>query len=157
LFYAASALLKLQQMYGLIPRIQVRYASRATCFQLQPVNMCTEQRCNFFCCSSGMSFAITWLHGALCFETRRNVVGFTPLLLQGKGPEAEAVMKMAVRMRREDPLPAAAAATCRIHRAVLLDREVDPITPMVTQITFEGLIDEVTGIKHGSAPYTPSR
>ncbi|WIA30196.1 hypothetical protein OEZ86_000288 [Tetradesmus obliquus] len=97
LFYAASALLKLQQMYGLIPR------------------------------------------------------------LQGKGPAAKAVMDMAVRMRREAPLPAAAAAACRIHRAVLLDREVDPITPMVTQITFEGLIDEVTGIKHGSAPYTPSR
>uniref|UniRef100_A0A383V6D1 Sec1-like protein n=1 Tax=Tetradesmus obliquus TaxID=3088 RepID=A0A383V6D1_TETOB len=97
LFYAASALLKLQQMYGLIPR------------------------------------------------------------LQGKGPAAKAVMDMAVRMRREAPLPAAAAAACRIHRVVLLDREVDPITPMVTQITFEGLIDEVTGIKHGSAPYTPSR
>jgi hypothetical protein len=79
------------------------------------------------------------------------------LLVQGKGPAAKAVMEMAVRMRKEAPLPAAAAAACRIHRAVLLDREVDLITPMVTQITFEGLIDEVTGIKHGSAPYTPSR
>eukprot|EP00882_Tetradesmus_deserticola_P022409 GHRQ01024313.1.p1 GENE.GHRQ01024313.1~~GHRQ01024313.1.p1 ORF type:complete len:362 (+),score=158.49 GHRQ01024313.1:506-1591(+) len=77
--------------------------------------------------------------------------------LQGMGPAAKAVMEMAVRMRREAPLPAAAAVACRIHRAVLLDREVDPATPMVTQITFEGLIDEVTGIKHGSAPYTPSR
>lgn len=28
---------------------------------------------------------------------------------------------------------------------------------MVTQITFEGLIDEVTGIKNGSVTYTPSR
>lgn len=64
---------------------------------------------------------------------------------------------MLLRMRREAPLPASAAAGCRISRAVLLDREVDPLTPMVTQITFEGLIDEVTGIRHGSIAYTPSR
>lgn len=77
--------------------------------------------------------------------------------LQGKGPAAEAVKTMAIKMRKETPLPAAAAAACRIHRAILLDRDVDPITPMVTQITFEGLIDEVTGIRNGSVAYTPSR
>lgn len=43
------------------------------------------------------------------------------------------------------------------QRAIILDREVDFVTPMVTQITFEGLIDEVTGIKNGSVTYTPSR
>jgi hypothetical protein len=44
-----------------------------------------------------------------------------------------------------------------MQRAIILDREVDFVTPMVTQITFEGLIDEVTGIKNGSVTYTPSR
>ncbi len=76
---------------------------------------------------------------------------------QGKGPAAAAVKDMALRLRRESPLPPAAAAACRIHRAVLLDREVDPVTPLLTQITFEGLIDEVTGIRHGSVSYTPGR
>ena len=37
-----------------------------------------------------------------------------------------------------------------ISRAVFIDREVDLVTPMMTQITFEGLIDEVTGIKYGA-------
>jgi hypothetical protein len=64
---------------------------------------------------------------------------------------------MLVKMRKETPLPPAAAAASHIQRAILLDREVDFITPMVTQITFEGLIDEVTGIKNGSVTYTPSR
>jgi len=64
---------------------------------------------------------------------------------------------MLVKMRKETPLPPAAAAASHIQRAIILDREVDFITPMVTQITFEGLIDEVTGIKNGSVSYTPSR
>ena len=33
---------------------------------------------------------------------------------------------------------------------VLLDREVDCVTPMCTQLTFEGLVDETLGIKNGS-------
>lgn len=76
---------------------------------------------------------------------------------QGKGPAAAAVKDIAIKLRKETPLPAAAAATCRIHRAIILDRDSDVVTPMVTQITFEGLIDEVTGIKHGSVGYTPSK
>lgn len=77
--------------------------------------------------------------------------------MQGKGPAASAVKDMLVKMRKEIPLPPAAAAASQIQRAIILDREVDFITPMVTQITFEGLIDEVTGIKNGSVTYTPSR
>ena len=33
---------------------------------------------------------------------------------------------------------------------MLLDREVDCVTPMCTQLTFEGLVDETLGIKNGS-------
>lgn len=64
---------------------------------------------------------------------------------------------MLVKMRREAPLPPAAAAASRIQRAIILDREVDFVTPMVTQITFEGIIDEITGIKNGAVAYTPSK
>ncbi len=38
---------------------------------------------------------------------------------------------------------------------ILIDREVDLVTPMMTQITFEGLIDEVTGIKYGAVAWQP--
>ena len=43
----------------------------------------------------------------------------------------------------------------KVDRLVLIDRDVDMATPMCTQITFEGLIDEITGIKSGSVPWNP--
>ncbi|KXZ47472.1 hypothetical protein GPECTOR_35g910 [Gonium pectorale] len=96
--------------------------------------------------------------------------------VQGKGPAATAVRDMCFRMRRESPGLLAAPPPPsggsqlgvgsggaggggvglgggRIDRMILLDREVDLVTPMMTQITFEGLIDEITGIKHGTVPW----
>ncbi|KAG1659726.1 hypothetical protein FOA52_012266 [Chlamydomonas sp. UWO 241] len=77
--------------------------------------------------------------------------------LQGKGPAAVAVRDMCIRMRRESPVLSAPSASTSslISRAVIIDREVDVITPMMTQITFEGLIDEVTGIRNGTVPWVP--
>ena len=36
----------------------------------------------------------------------------------------------------------------KIDSLVVLDRRVDMITPMLTQLTYEGLIDEMIGIKN---------
>ena len=33
---------------------------------------------------------------------------------------------------------------------ILIDRAVDMITPLCTQLTYEGLVDEILGIKNGS-------
>lgn len=88
---------------------------------------------------------------------------------QGKGPAAVAVRDMCIRMRRESPAATAGAGADGfaagaaagggggglVSRAILIDREVDIVTPMMTQITFEGLIDEVTGIRNGAVPYVP--
>eukprot|EP00197_Chlamydomonas_leiostraca_P007999 CAMPEP_0202864156 /NCGR_PEP_ID=MMETSP1391-20130828/4509_1 /ASSEMBLY_ACC=CAM_ASM_000867 /TAXON_ID=1034604 /ORGANISM="Chlamydomonas leiostraca, Strain SAG 11-49" /LENGTH=286 /DNA_ID=CAMNT_0049543869 /DNA_START=559 /DNA_END=1416 /DNA_ORIENTATION=+ len=51
--------------------------------------------------------------------------------LTGKGPAAAAVRDMVVRMRHENPglLAPVAGAPPRIARAILLDREVDLVTP----------------------------
>ncbi len=38
----------------------------------------------------------------------------------------------------------------RISRVILIDREADLVTPCMSQITLEGLIDEVSGIRGGS-------
>ncbi|KAF8069504.1 VPS33 [Scenedesmus sp. PABB004] len=132
LFHTATALLKLQQAFGLIPRLQA--CRRRALAAPRP-------RC---------------LRGARRRDVTRLPAAAAPAA-QGKGPAATAVRDILVKLRRESPLPPAAAAACRIHRAVLIDREVDPVTPLLTQITFEGLIDEVTGIRHGSAPVTPGR
>lgn len=34
---------------------------------------------------------------------------------------------------------------------ILLDRQVDPLSPLVTQLTYEGLIDEFLGITNSKA------
>lgn len=36
-----------------------------------------------------------------------------------------------------------------INCLILIDRQVDLITPLVTQLTFEGFLDEIFGIKAG--------
>ncbi len=35
-----------------------------------------------------------------------------------------------------------------IDSLIILDRSVDMVTPMLTQLTYEGLIDEFIGIEH---------
>lgn len=35
---------------------------------------------------------------------------------------------------------------------IVLDRKVDMITPLLTQLTYQGLIDEVVGIKNCTSP-----
>lgn len=42
------------------------------------------------------------------------------------------------------------AGSLAIDELILIDREVDCVTPMCTQLTYEGLLDEVLGIKNGS-------
>ena len=39
----------------------------------------------------------------------------------------------------------------QIDAVVLLDRTVDLMTPLSTQLTYEGLIDEIYGITHSEA------
>lgn len=36
----------------------------------------------------------------------------------------------------------------RIDSLIILDRHVDMVTPLLTQLTYEGLIDELIGIKN---------
>jgi hypothetical protein len=63
-----------------------------------------------------------------------------PALPQGKGPAAAAVKDILLKLRREmGPLPAGALAQPRIDRLVLIDREVDLATPLVTQVGGWGL------------------
>lgn len=49
-----------------------------------------------------------------------------------------------------DQMCGAAAGGSRIDQLVLVDRVVDLISPMCTQLTYEGLIDETLHIKNGT-------
>jgi hypothetical protein len=37
----------------------------------------------------------------------------------------------------------------QVDSLIIIDRSVDWVTPMCTQLTFEGLLDEYVGVKNG--------
>ena len=56
-------------------------------------------------------------------------------------------------VRQELEKPQASTANQKmdpnIDALILLDRNLDLVTPLSTQLTYEGLIDEIYGIRHG--------
>ncbi|OZJ04384.1 hypothetical protein BZG36_02405 [Bifiguratus adelaidae] len=76
----------------------------------------------------------------------------------GKGDCAQQLCDMLLRMRREQAViddnsythsanPTESISTI-IDQIIIIDRSVDLVTPLCTQLTYEGLIDELKGIHH---------
>ena len=67
----------------------------------------------------------------------------------GRGPAASKVWDLMKRLDREeeDSKPNNPQSST-IEHLFLLDRSIDLLTPLVTQLTYEGLIDEIFGIKN---------
>lgn len=76
--------------------------------------------------------------------------------ITGKGDNAKRVAELLSRMRQE---LLAGEATSEFDKSglapstttegiIIIDREVDMVTPLLTQLTYEGLIDEVFGIQN---------
>ncbi len=81
--------------------------------------------------------------------------GLFPRIL-GKGDNARKLANLLLRGRKE--LDADEAATqytslpsTSIEQLIIIDRNVDFATVMLTQLTYEGLIDELVGVKHNRA------
>lgn len=73
--------------------------------------------------------------------------------LTGKGDKAKTLADMLLRMRQEAIIDSRTALygvgqSQSIESLIIIDREVDFITPLLTQLTYEGLIDEKYGIKN---------
>jgi hypothetical protein len=73
--------------------------------------------------------------------------------LTGKGDKAKVLADMLLRMRQESIIDSRTALygvgqSQSIESLIIIDREVDFITPLLTQLTYEGLIDEKYGIKN---------
>lgn len=71
------------------------------------------------------------------------------LKVTGRGPAASKVWELLERLNREEEdksLPVSGSVV--IEHLLLLDRSVDLLSPLVTQLTYEGLIDEIYGIKY---------
>lgn len=78
----------------------------------------------------------------------QSTFGLIPTI-HGKGDCAHQVFQLMQRMRREQDAFAFEAGTIpEIDSLVLIDRTVDKVTPLLTQLTYEGLIDELYGIKN---------
>ncbi|XP_037796151.1 vacuolar protein sorting-associated protein 33A-like [Penaeus monodon] len=79
----------------------------------------------------------------LVAESLMSIQGIFGLIpnIYGKGHAAKQVYELMVRMRREmggnEP-----QVTPQIDQLILIDRSVDLITPLATQLTYEGLIDQ---------------
>ncbi|KAI1407067.1 vacuolar protein sorting 33A-like protein [Hypoxylon sp. FL1857] len=77
----------------------------------------------------------------------------------GKGDNAKRVAELLTRMRQEILAGDDANESARsgltpsntIESVIIIDREVDFVTPLLTQLTYEGLIDEVWGIQNNQA------
>ncbi|KAL8752909.1 MAG: hypothetical protein Q9199_005412 [Rusavskia elegans] len=83
--------------------------------------------------------------------------GLFPRII-GKGDNGRRLMELLLRMRSEAAADENAATSRRgmmpsssIESLVIIDREVDMVTPLLTQLTYEGLIDEMFGIKNNQA------
>ncbi|RYP54731.1 hypothetical protein DL768_000555 [Monosporascus sp. mg162] len=74
----------------------------------------------------------------------------------GKGDNAKRVAELLSRMRQEilagedtsETTKAGLTPSNTSESVIIIDREVDFVTPLLTQLTYEGLIDEVFGIQN---------
>ncbi|KAI0225757.1 Vacuolar protein sorting-associated protein 33A [Lamellibrachia satsuma] len=78
--------------------------------------------------------------------TLQTLYGVIPNIY-GKGELAKHVVDMMLRMRRET-VSTEQQITPQIDNLLILDRMVDPLTPLLSQLTYEGLIDELFGIQN---------
>lgn len=78
--------------------------------------------------------------------------------ITGKGDNAKRLSDLLVRMRQEaiageqgSDSKFALSQSTTIESLIVIDREVDYATPLLTQLTYEGLIEEVVGIQNNQA------
>ncbi|KAA0716273.1 Vacuolar protein sorting-associated protein 33A [Triplophysa tibetana] len=94
-------------------------------------------------------------HTAKGLMTLQALYGTIPQIF-GKGECARHVANMMLRMKRE--FAGTLIPTLPVFDTLLLlDRNVDLLTPLATQLTYEGLIDEVYGITNGYVKLPPEK
>ncbi|ONI23803.1 hypothetical protein PRUPE_2G209100 [Prunus persica] len=70
--------------------------------------------------------------------------------VRAKGKSSVRVADILNRMQAEEPVNSPDMVVPEINTLVLLDREVDMVTPMCSQLTYEGLLDEFLHINNGA-------
>ncbi|WOL09655.1 vacuolar protein-sorting-associated protein [Canna indica] len=70
--------------------------------------------------------------------------------VRAKGKASTKVTEILNSLQVEEPINSADMGIPEINTLILLDREVDMVTPMCFQLTYEGLLDEILQINNGS-------
>ncbi|KAI4384398.1 hypothetical protein MLD38_002562 [Melastoma candidum] len=70
--------------------------------------------------------------------------------VRAKGKSSVRVADILNRMQAEEPVNSSDIVVPEINTLIILDREVDMITPMCSQLTYEGLLDEFLHVNNGS-------
>ncbi|CAL5018239.1 unnamed protein product [Urochloa decumbens] len=70
--------------------------------------------------------------------------------VRAKGVASTKAAELLNNMQQEDPVNMDDMGIPEINTVILLDREVDMVTPMCSQLTYEGLLDEMLQINNGS-------
>ncbi|KAG7196607.1 hypothetical protein KM043_013095 [Ampulex compressa] len=71
--------------------------------------------------------------------------------ITGRGPAANKVWELLERLNKEEEdSKEMSMPSNTIQHLLILDRSVDLLSPLVTQLTYEGLIDEIYGIKYNT-------
>ncbi|KAF9225343.1 ATP binding protein, partial [Gyrodon lividus] len=88
-------------------------------------------------------------NSALALDVLQKTYGQFPRIL-GKGNYASKLATLLTRSLPEQPSASVDPLTppAPFDSLIILDRHVDMITPLLTQLTYEGLIDELIGIKN---------
>ncbi|XP_059628339.1 vacuolar protein-sorting-associated protein 33 homolog [Cornus florida] len=70
--------------------------------------------------------------------------------VRAKGKASVRVADILNRMQAEEPVNLSDMGVPEINTLILIDREVDMVTPMCTQLTYEGLLDEFLRVSNGA-------
>ncbi|KAJ8765964.1 hypothetical protein K2173_020480 [Erythroxylum novogranatense] len=70
--------------------------------------------------------------------------------VRAKGKASVRVADILNHMQVEEPVNSPDIAVSEINTLILIDREIDMVTPMCSQLTYEGLLDEFLHVSSGS-------
>lgn len=81
--------------------------------------------------------------------------------ITGQGDKAKRLFDALVRMRNEAAAEDSSSSMALspspiLENLIIIDRESDPVTPLLTQLTYEGLVDEIYGINNSHVELEPS-
>lgn len=104
------------------------------------------------------AFRDIWLDGdetaihdsAQALLTLERLYGAFPRIL-GKGDQALKAKNLLKRLQAQTPkkTPGSLSLSDKLDALIIIDRRVDMVTPLLTQLTYQGLIDELLGITSG--------